>query len=705
MTTTGTGDVAGSVEGMPFFCAALHDVLVASRLPPSVRIVAFADDVSIVGAPSEVHAVVGPLGDALRDKLNLNLQPHKSRWASHRDADAAMRAIDSAIPRGEVPDVAPGAQAAAPPLAGIVYAGVPLGERAFVRQELEHKYVAMERDIRTIHSKLGPDNLQQQWLMLFKSSQYRLDYLLAHCLPEDTEDVARRFDALLASLAGELLGSDIAGAPFGTERLRLPLRHGGLGLRSRADMRDSAFTGAAAKALPALADCVPDAATARVRPGVLSTARIAGVIGQGSFDGGAYDLSSFFSAGTRTGDAVQRSWQAMQQRAATTGCSAPGHGALAADFSNMGYGIHNLQNATTTQLDAVRFAELKTSVPPQTRAHAAIFAADPLSRAFLSCLPVHERLRPQDFRECFARFLAAPSPACAPFVGQRLHVAGSAGGGVVDRYGDGLVSAATTGDHVTRFRHDPLVDQLTTAARNAGCYARQEDSSFFRSAILQAALDAMGARAGTARHSRVPVPDITLQHNAARGLELVEVKTISFCETWYPSCASGGVARRERTLAAEYLRKARALDRAFGLAQAGAGTANVTVGPIEAKYLSVGPVRGAVVGGFGEGSAGLYGLIADISAAAGRKLHSRLGLCEAMAASHAKRLLISRIGTMMARGHAQLVAARLQFVAPLTAQRACGRARARDVFSMRSLEVALMARGAGGRSFGGVGAG
>jgi len=53
------------------------------------------------------------------------------------------------------------------------------------------------------------------------------------------------------------------------------------------------------------------------------------------------------------------------------------------------------------------------------------------------------------------------------------------------------------------------------------------------------------------------VPDITLQHDAARGLELVEVKTISLCESWHPSGAHDGVARRERAIAPEYLRKAR----------------------------------------------------------------------------------------------------------------------------------------------------
>ena len=123
----------------------------------------------------------------------------------------------------------------------------------------------------------------------------------------------------------------------------------------------------------------------------------------------------------------------------------------------------------------------------------------------------------------------------------------------------------------------------------------------------------------------------------------------------------------------EHLRKARAHDRACG----------------------------AVVGGFNEGNAGLYSLIAHISAAAGRKVHSHLGLSAAAAVAAARRVLISHIGTMAARGHTQLLLARLRFIAPLAAQRASSRAPARSVFSMRSLEVALMAQGAGGRCFNG----
>ena len=185
--------------------------------------------------------------------------------------------------------------------------------------------------------------------------------------------------------------------------------------------------------------------TGSVRPGVLNTARIAGIVVRGSSDDKARGLPYFLDASKRTGDATPRSWLATQRRAAPIGGSAPGHGALAADASIMGYGIHSLQNATAAQLDAVCFMELTTGVYLQSRARVRILAADPLSRAFLSCLLAHERLRLQDLRACFARYMTAPSHARAPFVGRRLHVAGRAGDGTMDRHDDNLVTASASG--------------------------------------------------------------------------------------------------------------------------------------------------------------------------------------------------------------------------------------------------------------------
>jgi len=85
-------------------------------------------------------------------------------------------------------------------------------------------------------------------------------------------------------------------------------------------------------------------------------------------------------------------------------------------------------------------------------------------------------------------------------------------------------------------------------------------------------------------------------------------------------------------------------------------------------------------------------LIADISAAAGRRLHSLLSQSASAAAATARRVLISRVGTMAARGHAQLIVARLQSATPLA--RLQPRARARRLLHALARPGA---HGAGGR--------
>jgi hypothetical protein len=189
---------------------------------------------------------------------------------------------------------------------------------------------------------------------------------------------------------------------------------------------------------------------------------------------------------------------------------------------------------------------------------------------------------------------------------------------------------------------------------------------------------------------RLAVPDIVMQIDPTAGMQIVEIKSASYCRSWYPNGAHDGADRRERNLHGEYLSKVRTMDRAFGLASLAPGGGvrqpNVTAGPIEQKYLSVAPVRGAVIGGFGEGSGGLHSLIKDIATAAGKKIHAHLGLSPEAAAALAKQQLTQRIGTAMARGHAQMLLARLQLAAPLAAQRAANRAQPRQVLNMRRLE-------------------
>ncbi|KAJ1630556.1 hypothetical protein T492DRAFT_871554, partial [Pavlovales sp. CCMP2436] len=114
-------------------------------------------------------------------------------------------------------------------------------------------------------------------------------------------------------------------------------------------------------------------------------------------------------------------------------------------------------------------------------------------------------------------------------------------------------------------------------------------------------------------------------------------------------------------LEAEYLRKARAQDRVFGLALPGPhlNGPNASIGPIEAKLNTVKPIRGIVIGAFGEVSADTHSLVKEIAVQGGRKMYALMGVSAMDAAARIKKQLIDTIGTIAARGHAQLLLARL----------------------------------------------
>jgi len=481
--------------------------------------------------------------------------------------------------------------------------------------------------------------------------------------------------------------------------MRLPLRLNGLGIRSRVELRDAAYAGAAAKALPALADRVTDTLSGSVQPGILNTPKIASISGQGSFDDNTYSLTSFLD-NSRRGASLEASWQRMQLAAADAGAAAPTGGALAADPSQIGHGFPNTQHAVSIQLDRSRQRKLNEAMPSHSRASVVYSSCDSLSRAFLTCPSYEGGMTPAVFAESFARYLAAPSPACIPHVGRTLYVSGRRG--AVDVYGDDLVAAATKGGMEAKFRHDVVRDLLTTSIRGAGGSATAENSRWIHPAIPSAALAAMAALAGTPRQVRPMVPDVTYVLDPADGERVVECKTIAYCPTYYAPGRSG-VNKRARQVQAEYWSKARAQDRAFGLAQLAPGSgpsgANSTIGPIERQLNSVAPVCIAVVGGFGEGSEDLHGLIGGIARKAALTAHVRLGLEQHVAAGLIQQQLIRKLGTAFVRSHSLLLLARLQFIAPHAAQRCTSRAALGQVISYRQLEAAA-ARLPGGRGHG-----
>ena len=114
------------------------------------------------------------------------------------------------------------------------------------------------------------------------------------------------------------------------------------------------------------------------------------------------------------------------------------------------------------------------------------------------------------------------------------------------------------------------------------------------------------------------MPDFRLRVPVAEGrrgggeLVLAELKVISSCPTRYqrnPRATVKAVDRRASTLPGEYVKHARSIDQEYG------GTAQGTVGPVEAKLLSFPPLRRWVFGAWGEASEDVHLLVHDLATA------------------------------------------------------------------------------------------
>ncbi|KAJ1621396.1 hypothetical protein T492DRAFT_887046 [Pavlovales sp. CCMP2436] len=71
---------------------------------------------------------------------------------------------------------------------------------------------------------------------------------------------------------------------------------------------------------------------------------------------------------------------------------------------------------------------------------------------------------------------------------------------------------------------------------------------------------------------------------------------------------------------------------------------NDSIGPIKAKLNTVKPIRGIVIGAFGEVSADTHSLVKEIAAQGGRKMYALMGVNPMEAAARIKKQLIDTIG-------------------------------------------------------------
>ena len=690
----------GSVEGAPFFAVALQPLLLpvnAALAETGGAALAGADDVNLVGPPAQVFTLAEAFMAAVRAELGVDANLLKCFcWTAPENAPA-MDACRGRFPWGEVTD------AAGEVHRGITVYGVPMGSVGYVKAVLEEKCVRIAAVANTMITKLGRTHKQLLWLLTAFSTSHKLDYWLRHCPPGDIAEAAKMFDDTIQNLAAVALGCDPYSDEVAAERMSLPGRLGGTGLRSAVAVSGPAYLAGAVSAVSAFLDRFEtvDGALVLAQPGVLVRPGIVARVGQGAFDdmeaGAAPGWQRFIAeSGSTLGAEMGRIWGQAQREAEELGEG------LVDEAAGRLRVLHlrqrdiwpqteaGLQADICADLEGRRYKRLlrRLAAGHDCRMGTLVRNATRESTAWTRALPSEGGMVPvEEWAELTAHSLGLPSPIFAPLVGTpcgpsglglgrgRGGRGGGRGGGgrggaqlTVDRYGD-LPCAATgqTGDHYSRLRHDPLCDALADIMRMAGVPAKREDVAAFSQVPMAHArlLQALYGQEG-GPHRRYPTPDITADLPRAGGRAgdprtdvptIVEVKTVVYCQSWYRPLdvkARAAVDRRAAAVPGERRRDLHGLDRElFDVAEG-------TRGPFEARLDAYpGGVVGVAVGAFGEWSASLVSLV---EALAERGAERWMGLLAAPSLQQAEATLRQiwrqRLGMCALRGHARLMLAR-----------------------------------------------
>jgi hypothetical protein len=233
---------------------------VASELLEGEHLFAFLDDVYYVCTPDRVAALFHKVSEALDKHAGISVNLGKTKvWnaagkeppqcSELGDGSTTPWAGDPALPAEE---------------RGIKMLGTPLGSDEYVAEFLA--------DLRGDHDQLldrlpSMDDLQAAWLILLFCGATRANYVLRTVAPTSSAGFAAQHDEAIWRPFKRMLGEAPNGEAEDIARAiaQLPLRKGGLGLRSAARTAPAAWWASWADALPIIKAKVPELAAAITR--------------------------------------------------------------------------------------------------------------------------------------------------------------------------------------------------------------------------------------------------------------------------------------------------------------------------------------------------------------------------------------------------------------------------------------------------------
>ena len=509
-------------------------------------------------------------------------------------------------------------------LSGFVLYGVPVGEPRFVQHQLSLKVQDVAREVQEVLEVLQGEG-QAIWTVIRSSTIMKLDYHLSLCYPSDMAEAASEMDQLLHNMlecATDLtiprsdMGRGVECCPqppvtrqqgksYQDWMVGLPIRLGGMGMRSMVDVSLVAYIGSVEQALPHFVGT----------EGVCQ--QLTNILG-GMRDSGSR-WRELLASGSRTGVELQLAWNILRDEAMQSSqyLDRDMSGPLQVSVEGAGDGRvdGSTRRLTTTWLEDTRASVLKKALefyPDQSaRPVWANPQLDKLSQGWILAMPGPEGFSHAEFGETVARLLCLPSSCCQPKLGAPLGQHGL----LVDSFGDSLMSVTNIPGDSFRHRHDKVKTVLNRFCLTSNIRAECEVFGAFRDLIPVQALEQEedGLQRGRGRQGLLP--DFRLELPTPLGqstFQLAELKFIGAAGRCYPrsgTCArrKRGVERRAALLPGEYRRPLEKLDRKYYQVQ------QDQVGPLVRRLHSYGPLIGLVVGAFQEGSKDLHSLLGTLA--------------------------------------------------------------------------------------------
>ena len=373
--------------------------------------------------------------------------------------------------------------------------------------------------------------------------------------------------------------------------IRQPVKLGGLGLRSQADLSPAAFIGAVEQTLPSFIG----------ERGICP--QLAHLVG--NMENVNERWRTLLESGCRTGVELANAWETVQSdaRGLVEFLGQELEGTLATEVLGVGEGsvTGSTRKKVVEQREKLRGSVLSkalTQYPDQQARPVMVWPQmDKLSSAWLLAYPgPHTGLNALVFSEAVCSHLCLPSPSCRDRVGEKV------GKTVVDIFGDKVMATTMHGD-TWRIKHDTVKMELNRLCVWSSLPSTCEVFGLFSHLIPQEGL----SRIERGRKRQAMVPDFKLEVPCTTGgkvSRLAELKVLNCCPTRYsPGDRDRAVNKRAKLLQGEYRKKARDTDRKYG------DTVEGTIGPVERKLQQYGDIQGLVVGAFGEGSEDLHTLV------------------------------------------------------------------------------------------------